>query len=118
MFPRSLLRSTLVPKHALSRQLTSSARSSFVRPSTIKLATGGVSQQPGSKSFKELGKNAIEETKGIAQTLVGAVSGDASTTSAETQGAAAGKQPANEEGAMGTLKSDLVRLTISALLPA
>lgn len=107
----SILRSTLLrsparpfalrafpsPGGALSASLRSFHSSPFQRE------TGGVSQQPGSKSFTELGKNAIEEGKGIGKVVVGAVTGRGS----EAGKSEAGEQEGGGKG-MGSLKSDLV----------
>ncbi|KAM0792609.1 hypothetical protein ACM66B_005270 [Microbotryomycetes sp. NB124-2] len=113
MLPRSIVRSGLLhrsrftvaqsPSSLIVRTLSSSPLSSFKAPSLATNATGSVAQQPGSKSIKELGQNAKEEVKGVAQTVSDVISGG-------------GMKDAEKEiftdkkgshGGMGTLTADL-----------
>ncbi|KAK4053188.1 hypothetical protein OIV83_001923 [Microbotryomycetes sp. JL201] len=111
MLSRTLLRSELfqrtvtasVPRAIAVRSLSTTSRLLLTAPSRPNLATGSVAQQPGSKSIRELGKNAKEEVQGVAQTVSDVISGGGI---AEQQ-----KQVLTDKkgdhGGMGTLTADL-----------
>lgn len=121
MLSRHMLRSSSLRQTSVSASTAaarvarlSTTRVDRVRSSAHALyATGGVSQQPGSKTFKELGQNAIEETKGIAQTVINTVSAKESGK-LDNVDAAKDKLRDAKDDSMGTLKSDLVRMAVSS----
>ena len=90
------------------RSLSTTRPTSFSSSLSVR-ETGGVSQQPGSKSFKELGQNALEETKGIGKVVLGAVSGSKVGEKPDTAAQKEGAEEANDS--MGSLKSDVVSST-------
>ncbi|ORY79804.1 hypothetical protein BCR35DRAFT_95701 [Leucosporidium creatinivorum] len=109
----TLLRSSLLRSSARPLPLRALALAGGAHPgphlrsfhsSPFQQETGGVSQQPGSKSFTELGKNAIEETKGIGKVVVGAVTGRGSEAGKSKEGGEGGE---GEGKGLGSLKSDL-----------
>ncbi|KAK4058569.1 hypothetical protein OIO90_000013 [Microbotryomycetes sp. JL221] len=88
----------------LVRSFATSQQSLFVRATGSRSATGSVSQQPGSKSIKELGQNAKEEVKGVAQTVSDVIAGGGGLKEAEKHVFADKK---GSHGGMGTLVADL-----------
>lgn len=100
------LRSTTLRSTHLSRPLSTSPPllSSLLRSTPPRFETSKVAQQPASKNVKEMGKNALEEAKGVAGTVAEAVSGGNDVVSQAA--------PKKNFGA-GDVTEDLVRSSVS-----
>ncbi|BGO97995.1 hypothetical protein RTG_01335 [Rhodotorula toruloides ATCC 204091] len=68
---------------ATPRLFATTALARFSHPTHPALEASPVSQQPGSKNLKDMGKNAAEEAKGVARTVAEAIAGEANDVTSQ-----------------------------------